>query len=123
VVYQDGRIVYRQGLSPRKLRSQPNASAPELSPEVAGGLLSFRSEPHYPVRARLQKLQGPVLLEAFVNEDGSVQQLKVLAGNSDLAVAAIDAVRHWRFKPYVVKGKASSFATRITVNFALPESG
>ena len=61
-----------------------------------------------------------MILQALVNEDGGVQQLKVLVGNADLAVAAIDAVRHWRFKPYALKGKASQFETRITVNFALP---
>ena len=127
VVYQDGKIIYRQGASPSKSTrsgNQPTATASEnpveLSPEVAGALLTVRVEPTYPDRARLQNIQGPVILQAFVNEDGSVQQLKVLNGNADLAVAAIDAVRRWRFKPYALKGKPSPFATRITVNFALP---
>jgi protein TonB len=65
-------------------------------------------------------IQGAVVLQALVKEDGSVQQLKVLTGNSDLAMAAIDAVRRWRFKPYTVNGKTLPFGTRITVNFALP---
>jgi TonB family protein len=121
VVYQEGKIVYRQGQAPRKVRNQPEAT--ELSPEVAGSLLSLRTEPNYPDRARRLNVQGAVVLQAFINEDGSVQQLKVLTGNTDLAVAAIDAVRQWRFKPYAVKGKASAFTTRITVNFALPGAG
>jgi TonB family protein len=122
VVYQDGKIVYRQGLSPRNIRSvrETPSAAPDLDPEVAGGLVSLRVEPRYPDRARQSGVQGPVILQALVNEDGSVQQLKVLTGNPDLAMAAIDAVRRWRFKPYFVKGKQSAFSTRITVNFALP---
>ncbi|HEX4488536.1 MAG TPA: TonB family protein [Terriglobales bacterium] len=122
VVYQDGKIVYRQGLSPRNIRSvrETSSSPPELDPEVAGGLVSLRVEPRYPDRARQAGVQGPVVLQALINDDGRVQQLKVLTGNPDLAMAAIDAVRRWRFKPYFMKGKQSAFSTRITVNFALP---
>lgn len=125
VVYQDGKIIYRQRASPRS--SRPNdephnesVSPVELAPEVAATLLMLRVEPHYPDRARRQNIQGPVVLQALIDEDGSVEQLKVLTGNSDLAVAAIDAVRHWRFKPYSPKGAPGRFATQITVNFALP---
>ena len=135
VVYQDGKIIYRQGASPRSsgsfkpgsFKNEPkidggkgSVAAVELAPEVASNFLTLRVEPHYPDRARRLNIQGPVVLQALINEDGSVQQLKVLTGNADLAVAAIDAVRRWRFKPYALKGKPSQFATRITVNFALP---
>jgi TonB family protein len=130
VVYKDGKIIYRQGASPRSTGGFRNKALEdggsasrlpvELAPEVAGTFLTLRVEPHYPDRARRQNIQGPVVLQALINEDGSVQQLKVLTGNSDLAVAAIDAVRNWRFRPYSPKGKPSQFATRITVNFALP---
>lgn len=120
VVYQDGKIIFRQVTPSRaKLGRQP-ANPVKLAPDVAGALLTRRIEPHYPERARRQNVQGAVILQALVNEDGGVQQLKVLVGNADLAVAAIDAVRHWRFKPYALKGKTSQFETRITVNFALP---
>ena len=125
VVYQDGKIIYRQGTPPRSTAPLKNeggsaSQPPELTPELAGTFLTLRVEPLYPDRARRLSIQGPVVLQALINEDGSVQQLKVLTGNSDLAVAAIDAVRHWRFKPCALKGKPSQFATRITVNFALP---
>jgi TonB family protein len=129
VVYQDGKIIFRQGVAPRPAtagkdgRAASSSSQPvELDPEVAGTLLTHRVEPHYPDRARRQKIQGPVILQALINEDGSVRQLKVLTGNSDLAVAAIDAVRHWRFRPFTPKGKPSQFATQIRVNFALPSA-
>jgi TonB family protein len=121
VVYQDGKIIFRQ-VTPSRAKADKSAPANpvELAPDVAGALLTRRIEPHYPERARRQNVQGAVILQALVNEEGGVQQLKVLVGNADLAVAAIDAVRHWRFKPYALKGRASQFETRITVNFALP---
>ena len=126
VVYQDGKIIFRQVTPSRAARAAKENSAPlipvELAPAVAGALLTRRVEPHYPERARRQNVQGAVILQALVNEDGGVQQLKVLVGDTDLAVAAIDAVRHWRFKPYAPKGRASQFETRITVNFALPSA-
>jgi TonB family protein len=131
VVYQQGKVIYRQGTAPHsvELQNQPAqpdaepASPPpqELTPEVAETLIKERVEPNYPERARRQNIEGPVVLDALVNEDGTVQRLKVVNGNSDLAAAAIEAVRRWRFKPYAVKGKAVQFATRITVNFDLPE--
>lgn len=128
VVYQDGKIIFRQSAAPRgrlkddaqdKSQAAPRAIV-ELTPEEAADYVTLRVEPLYPERARRQSIQGPVVLQAVINEDGSVQQLKVLNGNSDLAAAAIDAVRHWHFKPYTSKGKATQFATRITVNFTLP---
>jgi len=64
--------------------------------------------------------QGPVTLSAVVDQDGSVRSVTVLSGDSALAPAALEAVRQWRFKPYRVNGRATEFATRITVNFRLP---
>ena len=120
VVYENGKIIFRQQTPPRAAKEAKQDDAPLLAPDVAGALLARRVEPHYPERARRQNVQGAVILQALINQDGGVQQLKVLVGNTDLAVAAIDAVRQWRFKPYALKGKASQFETRITVNFALP---
>jgi protein TonB len=62
------------------------------------------------------------VLKAIVSEDGTIQELRVESGDSQLASAAIDAVRLWRFKPYAAQGHPLEFETRITVNFALPDS-
>jgi protein TonB len=79
-----------------------------------------RVEPEYPEAARQQHIQGQVVLEAYVGKDGAVQQLTVISGNSMLATAASDAVRQWRFKPFVQNGRAGEFQTRIKVHFVLP---
>jgi protein TonB len=93
-----------------------------LAPVVAETFLTHRVEPNYPDEARHRHIQGPVVLGALVDEDGSVQQLKVISGDSQLASAAIDAVRRWKFKPYQSQGHRLQFETEITVNFALPNS-
>jgi protein TonB len=78
------------------------------------------AKPQYPEAAKQQHIQGPVVLEAKVGKDGTVQQLTVISGNSMLATAASDAVRQWRFKPRVQNSRAVQFQTRIKVDFVLP---
>jgi protein TonB len=66
-----------------------------------------------------QHIQGSVVLQAQVGEDGAVQYLTVISGNSMLATAASDAVLKWRFKPIVQDGRTLPFQTRVKVDFAL----
>ena len=89
------------------------------SPSKAEVRLLRRVEPQYPDVAKQQHIQGLVVLEANVNEGGTVQQLIVISGNSMLATAASHAVRQWRFKPLVQKGRVVPFQTRVKVNFVL----
>jgi TonB family protein len=136
VVYENGKVVFRMtpaqksGQKSTGSGSNPDATANEteqgvggvraVSPEIANNYLIRRVEPQYPEAARRQNIQGPVTLSAVVDEDGSVRSVTVLSGDSALAPAALEAVRQWRFKPYRVNGRATEFATRITVNFRLP---
>jgi protein TonB len=86
---------------------------------VAGAHLIRRVEPVYPEPARQQFIQGEVTLEAVIGQDGSVEVLKLLSGDPELASSAADAVRQWRFRPYEQQGKAVPFSTRLSVNFRL----
>ena len=90
------------------------------SPAKANARLLQQVEPEYPAAARQQHIQGPVVLEAKVGRDGAVQQLSVISGNSMLTSAASDAVRQWRFVPFVQNGQVVQFQTRIKVHFVLP---
>jgi periplasmic protein TonB len=80
-------------------------------------LLVHRVEPVYPRTAVLINLQGEVRLHAIIAKDGSVQSLTVASGHPILAQAAVDAVREWRYRPYVLNGEAVEVETLITVNF------
>jgi TonB family protein len=80
----------------------------------------YRVEPDYPEAARVQQIQGSVVLEVLTAHDGAVQEVKLVSGEPLLAEAAIAAVRQWRFKPRVVQGQPIETQTRVVLNFRLP---
>lgn len=88
-----------------------------LSEEAARALAVHTVDPVYPMEARAQKLQGPVVLQAVIGKDGSVQDLKLVRGYFVLGKAAIAAVKQWRFRPSAINGRAVEAHTTITVNF------
>jgi TonB family protein len=75
--------------------------------------------PEYPEPARQAKVQGTVVLDTIVNAEGAVTQMKVVSGPESLSHAAMDAVRWWRYAPYVVKGEPVAVETTVAVNFRL----
>ena len=77
------------------------------------------TQPDYPMLARQMKVQGSVILEAMIGKDGGIQDLQVLHGPSILADAARQAVRQWRFKPYLQDGQPVETQAHITVNFTI----
>jgi TonB family protein len=99
--------------------SLPGLSAP-VSQGVSGGQLVHRVAPVYPAQARLLRLEGAVILAAMVMEDGTVRDVKVVEGSPVLAQSAVNAVKHWRYKPYQLDGKPVKNETRITIDFKLP---
>jgi protein TonB len=74
----------------------------------------------YPPEGVAQKLQGPVVLQAVIARDGSVEDLKLVRGYFILGRAAIAAVKQWRFQPYSINGHAAATQTVITINFTYP---
>jgi len=73
----------------------------------------------YPMLAQQMKVQGSVVLQAIIGADGNIQDLRVLAGPAILTSAAQQAVRQWRFKPYLQNGQPVETKARITVNFTI----
>jgi protein TonB len=91
-----------------------------LSERTAEELLLEKVPPSYPAQALKAGLQGPVVLQAWIGKDGSIQDLKLVNGSFLLAQAAVDAVKQWRYRPYVRNGVAVEAETYVTVNFTLP---
>lgn len=85
--------------------------------QLSPAQLLRRIEPLYPRPAVLMGLQGEVKLHALIAKDGTIQSLSVTSGHPLLAQAALDAVRQWRYRPYVLNGEAVEVETFITVNF------
>lgn len=65
------------------------------------------------------RVQGSVVLQAVVGTDGNIEDLRVISGPAILATAAQQAVRQWRFKPYLQNGQPVETKARITVNFSI----
>ena len=89
----------------------------KISQGVSQGLLIKRVQPIYPSVALKVHAEGAVQIEATINKEGNVINLKVLRGDGLLARAALDAVRQWRYKPYYLDGEPVEIQTQITVNF------
>ena len=121
VVYENGKAIFR---TPPQASSHSEKDATsgsvQLPSKVADEYLILRVEPEYPVPAIEQHIQGPVVLEALVGKDGVVEKLSTISGDFQLAAAATDAVRQWRFKPSFRNGSPEEFRTQITVSFRLP---
>jgi TonB family protein len=107
------------------LQSAPAARTPILrtvrvSQGVSQGLVIKRVSPDYPAQARQLRIEGTVQLEATIGKDGSVSNLKVVTGHPILSRAAVEAVKQWKYKPYLLNGAAVEIDTQISVNFKLP---
>ena len=89
----------------------------KISQGISQGLLIKRVQPKYPQAALAIHAEGAVQIEATINKEGSVTNLKVLKGDKLLAQAALAAVRQWRYKPYYLDGEPVEIQTQITINF------
>ncbi|MGA2203674.1 MAG: TonB family protein [Terriglobales bacterium] len=96
---------------------KPSLATLRISQGVSQGLLIKRVQPKYPSNALAVHAQGAVQVEATINKEGNVTNLKVLSGDSILARAAVEAVRQWRYKPYYLNGEPVEIQTQITINF------
>jgi protein TonB len=91
-----------------------------ISQGVSQGLLYKKVAPIYPPNAMRMRVEGAVELQATVSKDGAITHIKVLSGNPQLQKAATDAVKQWKYKPYLLNGEPVEIQTQITVNFKMP---
>jgi TonB family protein len=90
-----------------------------VSPGVMAGLLINRVPPAYPPEARAQGIQGTVMLRLLVNREGIVTALERISGPVELAPAAEEAVRQWRYRPFILMGEPVNVQTKAQLNFRL----
>ena len=76
-------------------------------------------QPRYPEVAKAARVQGIVILEAIINTEGQVEDVKVLRGPDLLQQSAMDAIVKWKFKPGTLNGKPVKVIFTLTVNFTL----
>jgi len=94
--------------TPQKLR---------VSSGVADGLKIHDVQPAYPQMARIAHIQGDVTLQAVISKSGVIENLHALNGHPILIQAAMDAVRQWKYKPYILNGEPVEVETTVVVKF------
>jgi len=90
-----------------------------VSSGVAAGMLVHQVKPQYPPLAVQARIQGTVVLQAVIGKDGTVRDLRLISGHPMLAPAAIEAVKQWRYRPYLLNSEPVEVDTQINVNFTL----
>src|SRR5271166_65903 len=91
-----------------------------VSQGVSQGLVLKRVQPSYPATALHMQIEGPVELLATISKTGNITAVKVLSGDPQLARAAVEAVKQWKYKPYQLNSEPVEIQTQITVKFKLP---
>lgn len=90
-----------------------------VSTGVMTGLLIRKIQPNYPPLAKQARIQGTVVLQAQISKEGTIENLQLISGHPMLAPAAIEAVKQWRYKPYLLNGEPVAVDTQVIVNFNL----
>ncbi|MGA2856185.1 MAG: TonB family protein [Candidatus Sulfotelmatobacter sp.] len=100
--------------------SKPVLQRLNISQGVSTGLLIKKVDPVYPPTALHMRVEGAVQLMATVSKTGDITQVQVLSGDQQLTQAAVDAVKRWKYKPYLLNGEPVEIQTQVTINFRLP---
>jgi len=83
------------------------------------GRIVHRVAPVYPLEAKLNRIQGDVLLHATIGKDGRIHDVKGVSGPKELIDAAVGAVEQWRYRPFLVKGEPVEVQTTIKIRFQM----
>lgn len=90
-----------------------------LSSVLVAGLLVYKPAPSYPAIAREAGVQGTVALQATISKNGTIENLRVVSGPELLRQAALDAVKTWRYRPYLLNNAPVEVETTVNVVFTL----
>ena len=119
ITIRESRLTAPAQQAPLRARSQPSASV--ATSARRGRMLDVR--PIYPAAMREAGLTGVVPIEAVIGRDGTVSSVRVLSAqvHPDFAIAAVDAVRQWRFTPTLLNGVPVEVVMTVSVRFDLED--
>ena len=109
--------VFGSGSGPKVKAEAPKKV--NISGGVATGMLLQKTVPVYPAIAKAARVSGTVILQATISKTGTIENLKVISGPAMLQGAATDAVRSWRYWPYLLNGEPVEVETTVNVVFTL----
>jgi TonB family protein len=124
ISFEDDQVNPKCGMSSNASAApaEANTATPKrirVSPGIVTGLLMKKVQPQYPEDAKQERVQGEVVMKAEIDEAGNVEKLSLISGDPLLAPAALEAVKQWKYKPYVLDGQPVKVETQVTVNFSL----
>ncbi|HMD77838.1 MAG TPA: TonB family protein [Terracidiphilus sp.] len=90
-----------------------------VSSAVEEGLLIQKTVPRYPPIAIAARIEGTVVLQATISKAGTIENLRVASGPPMLQQAALDAVKTWLYRPYLLDGQPVEVETTVNVIFTL----
>jgi protein TonB len=90
-----------------------------VSTLVEQGLLIRQTKPVYPAIGLAMRAEGTVILAATISKTGNIENLRILSGPVLLQQAAIDAVKNWLYRPYLLDGEPVEVETTMNVVFTL----
>ena len=115
--------IVAEGQAPAPAAEVPPSAAPpkrvNISAGVAVGLLDFHPTPSYPPEAKQAGVSGTVVLEALIATDGRIEDLQVVSGPEPLQQSALDTVKTWRYRPYLLNGEPVEVRTTVNIIFTL----
>jgi TonB family protein len=88
-----------------------------ISAGVSAGMAISQPPPIYPDVAKASHIEGVVVLKAIISKSGAVDSLVVVGGPAQLIASALDAVKQWRYKPYLLNGEPVEVQTTININY------
>jgi TonB family protein len=101
--------------------AKPTLGSVRVSQGVSQGLVVKKVAPVYSATALQLHKEGTVELMATISKDGAVTSVQVLKGDLLLAKSAVDAVKQWKYRPYLLNGEPVEIQTQIVVNFKMPQ--
>ena len=103
-----------------------NTAVPTIKPQrirvssgVTQGLVIHKVEPSYPPIAKTARVSGTVILQALISKEGTIENLHVVSGHPLLTQSALEAVKQWRYRPYILNGEPVEVETTVEVHFTL----
>lgn len=105
-------------LTNETLPNQPVA----VDPAIASSMKLSGAAPMYPAVAQAAGVHGTVVVALTIAPDGSVSEAHAISGPALLQATTIAAVRSWRYRPYLIQGKAAPFETQVSFNFTISSS-
>lgn len=107
------------------VNTEKNQKVADRTVKVAAGVIAGNAidqkKPEYPAEAKANHIEGAVVMKAIISEEGTVENLQIISGPKELRISALDAVKEWKYRPYLLNGEPTAVETTITVNYSIGE--